>query len=72
MFDKLFSNFLEKVIQEMNKIENQDKIKKTIVEPIIYYIIEKLSPYVIVFSIFFLLMFIIAVSILFLMIYSKK
>ena len=72
MFDKLFSNFLERIIQEMNKIENQEKIKKTIVEPIIYYIIEKLSPYVIVFSIFFLLMFIIAVSILFLMIYSKK
>ena len=72
MFDKLFNNFLDKVSQEMNKIENQEKIKKTIVDPIVYYIIDKLSPYFIIFCIFFLLMFIIAASILFLMIYSKK
>ena len=72
MFDKLFKNFLEKIVQEMNKIENQEKIKKTIVDPIIYYIIDKLSPYFIIFCIFFILMFIIASSILFLMIYSNK
>lgn len=68
MLEKFSNELIQKAINEFNKDENQVKLKENIIDPIVYYIIDRLSPYILVASSIFILTFLIAVVILFMMI----
>lgn len=68
MLEKFSSEMIQRAINEFNKEENQIKIKENIIDPIVYYILDRLSPYIIVMFIIFVLIFLIAVTILLMMI----
>jgi len=62
------NSVIEGFITEFKKEENQEKIKINIIDPLTNYIIDKVYPYVIISSIIFVMTFVIAILILFLMI----
>jgi hypothetical protein len=68
MLEKFSSEMIQRAINEFNKEENQIKIKENIIDPIVYYILDRLSPYIIVMFIIFVLIFLIAITILLMMI----
>ena len=68
MLEKFSNEIIQKAINEFNKDENQIKLKVNIIDPIVYYILDRLSPYILVASCIFILTFLIAVVILFMMI----
>lgn len=68
MLEKFSNEIIQKAINEFNKDENQAKLKTNIIDPIVYYILDRLSPYILVASSVFILTFLIAVVILFMMI----
>lgn len=68
MLEKFSNEIIQKAINEFNKDENQAKLKENIIDPIVYYILDRLSPYILVASSVFILTFLIAVVILFMMI----
>lgn len=68
MLEKFSNEIIQKAINEFNKEENQAKLKANIIDPIVYYILDRLSPYILVASSVFILTFLIAVVILFMMI----
>lgn len=68
MLEKFSNEIIQKAINEFNKEENQAKLKTNIIDPIVYYILDRLSPYILVASSVFILTFLIAVVILFMMI----
>lgn len=57
-------DLIEEVIKEINQPEQQDKIKKEILDPFIIYIIKQLYPYLISTCIIILLMLLCIVSVL--------
>ncbi len=69
--DKLFKQFIDIVIFELNKENNQKKIKITMVDPIVYYIMKKIYPYILIIFIIFILTFIISTLILILILKEK-
>ncbi len=64
MIPKLTSELLDKVIDELKKPENMSKIHLGVVDPLIHYTFNRLYPYIIVSSIIFLLTFLLAITIL--------
>jgi hypothetical protein len=68
MLEKFSNEIIQKAINEFNKEDNQAKLKTNIIDPIVYYILDRLSPYILVASSVFILTFLIAVVILFMMI----
>ena len=68
MLDKLSTQAITMLINEFNKEENQQRLKHNILDPIVYHILDRLSPYILVASSIFILTFLIAVVILFMMI----
>lgn len=68
MLEKFSNEIIQKAINEFNKEDNQAKLKANIIDPIVYYILDRLSPYILVASSVFILTFLIAVVILFMMI----
>ena len=64
MIPKLTSELLEKIIEELKKPENMSKIHIGVVDPLIHYTFNRLYPYIIVSSIIFLLTFLLAITIL--------
>lgn len=64
MIPKLTSELLDKVIEELKKPENMSKIHLGVVDPLIHYTFNRLYPYIIVSSIIFLLTFLLAITIL--------
>jgi hypothetical protein len=69
--DNIFNQALNSIIIEVNKETNQTKIKINIVDPIVYYIMGKIYPYILVISIIFILTFIISTLILILILKEK-
>ncbi len=68
MIGKLTNEILEKIIFELKKDENQEQLKTYIIDPIICYILDRLYPYIFITSAIFILILLIALSILYLII----
>ncbi len=64
MITKITTEVLEKVIEELRKPENMSKIHIGLVDPLIHYTFNRLYPYIIVSSVIFLLTFLLAITIL--------
>ena len=58
------------ILQELNKKENIEKIKKKVINPLIDYTYHRLYPYILITSIIFFLTFMFALIILFLIVKS--
>ena len=71
MKDKLTNSVLDYLVEEFSKEENKKKIKTVVVDPIFVYVLDKVYPYIIISSIIFLLTFIIAILLLFMMVKGK-
>tara|TARA_B100001093_G_scaffold479157_1_gene507933 strand:+ start:329 stop:559 length:231 start_codon:yes stop_codon:yes gene_type:complete len=61
-------NIIEKVIVEVNKKDNKEKIERKIIDPLIYYTFKRLYPYIVLSASIFLLTFIFCILILVLLI----
>ena len=59
----LTTQLLDKCISEFKKKENVDKVKHLVIDPLIRYSIERLYPYIITISVIFVLTFILALAI---------
>lgn len=70
MLGKFTNELINKFIQEFNKDENQEQLKTKVIDPIVYYVLDKLYPYIFVTSIIFILLLLISLSILFLILKS--
>ena len=68
MIEKVSKSAIEYFVSEISKDDNKNKIKHQVIDPIFMYIIDKVYPYVIVSSAIFILTFIIAILILFMVI----
>lgn len=60
----LTSDFLNKIIKEVRKKENMDKIQGNIIDPLIEYTYNKIYPYILVLFSILVLIFLIIVVIL--------
>jgi hypothetical protein len=60
----LTSDFLNKIIQEIRKKENMEKIHGNIIDPLIEYTYNKIYPYILVLFSILILIFLIIVIIL--------
>ena len=45
---KVVSELIEKCIVEFKKEENMERINKNVIDPLIYHLLKKLSPYIVV------------------------
>ena len=45
---KVVSELIDKCIVEFKKEENMDRINKNVIDPLIYHLLKKLSPYIVV------------------------
>jgi hypothetical protein len=70
VLQKITIEIVDKFIYEFKKNENQNKIKIYIIDPIIYYILDRLYPYIFITAIIFIL--ILALIIMILVIILKK
>ena len=64
VFQNLTIEIVDKFIYEFKKNENQNKIKIYIIDPIIYYILDRLYPYIIVTASIFTLILVLTIMIL--------
>jgi len=60
----LTSQILEKIVKEVRKKENMDKIQGSIIDPLIQYTYDKISPYILILFGILILIFLIIVVIL--------
>lgn len=67
MFGKLTNEILEHLIFEFKKEDNQEQLKTHVIDPIICYILDRMYPYIFVTCSVFILILLIALSILFLL-----
>jgi len=65
-YNAIVSKILDNVVTEVNKEENMDRIKKNVIEPIIYNTMYQLYPYILIFAISMITMFVLVFTILFL------
>ena len=65
-YNAIISKILNNVVIEVNKEENMDRIKKNVIEPIIHNTMYQLYPYILIFVISMITMFVLVFTILFL------
>ena len=65
-YNAIITKILDNVVIEVNKEENMDRIKKNVIEPIIHNTMYQLYPYILVFVISMITMFVLVFTILFL------
>jgi hypothetical protein len=63
---------LDKILVEIKKKDNMNKIEQNLVEPLILYTFKRLYPYILICSLIFITTFLIAVLILLLLIRQSK
>lgn len=68
ILNKLSTDFLNNLLQELKKNNNMEKIQIGVIEPLLQYSFSKLYPYILITSIIFFLIFIVGLVILFLLI----
>jgi hypothetical protein len=61
----LTGEIVNTLLTEAKKEENMCRIKRTVMDPLIDYTFQKLYPYIVITSILFILIFVLAVSILY-------
>lgn len=66
--EKISKSALDFFISELSKEENKERIKRKVIDPIFMYIIDKVYPYVIISSIIFILTFLLALLIFFMIV----
>ena len=71
MLEKLTKDFINKIIIELNKQENKDKIEKDIITPVFSNFASRIYPYVSLLFIMYSLNLILIIIIL-VLIYNKK
>lgn len=69
--EKISKSAVDYLITEMSKEETKARIKGQVIDPIFMYIVDKVYPYVIVSSVIFILTFLIAILILFMIVRNK-
>tara|TARA_Y100001970_G_C13547198_1_gene515101 strand:+ start:212 stop:439 length:228 start_codon:yes stop_codon:yes gene_type:complete len=57
---QFIGDILDKVVIELNREENMNKIKENVLAPMVEYIFKRLYPYIVATSIIFILTFILA------------
>ena len=62
------AQLIDKIIKEFKKKDNVNKVKKLVIDPLIKYSIECLYPYIITISVIFVLTFILALAIFYIVI----
>ena len=62
------AQLIDKIIKEFKKKDNVDKVKQLVIDPLIKYSIERLYPYIITISVIFVLTFILALAIFYIVI----
>lgn len=73
MLDKLTKDFINKIIIEINKQENKEKLEKEVINPIFYNFAERIYPYVsLLFIMYSLNLILIIVILILIIIYNKK
>jgi len=65
-------DILDKIIIEVSKHENMTKIENKVIEPLLLYTLKRLSPYLLISSVVFILTFLLALLILLLLIRQIK
>ena len=63
---------LDKILVEIKKKDNMNKIEQNLVEPLILYTFKRLYPYILICSLLFITTFLTAVLILLLLIRQSK
>ena len=71
MIQKLTIEVLDKIIEEIKRENNISKIQVSLIDPLIHYTFDRMYPYIIVTAIIFLLTFLLAITILLLIIRSN-
>jgi hypothetical protein len=71
MISKLTAEILEKILEEVKRPENITKVHSNVIDPLISYSFNRLYPYIFVTATIFILIFVLAITILFLMIRSN-
>lgn len=72
MIDKLTKDFIDKMVIEVKKNENKDKIKNDILNPIFSEFSDKIYPYISILFLMYSLNLVLIIVILFLIIIRKK
>lgn len=65
-YNAIITKILDNVVVEVNREENMDRIKKNVIEPIIHNTMYQLYPYILVFVISMITLFVLVFTILFL------
>lgn len=65
---KFTKEILDKIIEEVSRPKNMNKIEMNVVEPLIMYTFKRLYPYLLMSSVIFILTFLVALLILLLLI----
>ena len=65
-YNAIISKILDNIVLEVNREESMDRIKKNVIEPIIYNTMYQLYPYILVFVISMITLFVLVFTILFL------
>jgi hypothetical protein len=72
MFEKLTKDFINKIIIEINKKENKEKLENQVINPIFFNFAERIYPYVSLLFIMYSINLILIIIILILIIINKK
>jgi hypothetical protein len=72
MIEKLMKNFIDRVIIELNKEDNKEKLDKQIINPILSNFTYKLFPYISLLFIMYSFNIILIISIIILILNNKK
>jgi hypothetical protein len=73
MIEKLTKDFINKIVLELNKQENKDKLEKDIFNPIMLNFSERIHPYVsLLFIMYSLNLILIIVILVLIILYNKK
>ena len=72
MFEKLTKDFINKIIIEINKKDNKEKLESQVINPIFFNFAERIYPYVSLLFIMYSINLILIIIILILIIINKK
>ena len=72
MIDKLTKDFINKVVIELNKEDNKERLEEKIINPILHNFTCKLFPYISLLFIMYSLNIILIISIIILILNNKK
>lgn len=71
MINKITTDILDVIIKELTEETVKKKIEDQLIEPSVFYIIEKIKPYIIGLVLFLITMTILMISIIFMIVLKK-